>query len=106
MTAPLAPIPVPDVSPNVRAWLYFIAWILNSVGQLVTIVWVALAAALPEVPMPIWLVIASPALAFVTAQLHALAGGNLPSAEDVIEGDAPPPVEYDASRLRMRRRRR
>lgn len=77
MTAPQTPIPVPDVSAAARAWLYFTAWLLGSFGQLGSIIWLSIAAASPDVSMPLWLVIGSPALAFVTAQLHALARGNV-----------------------------
>lgn len=79
MTTTTPSIPVPAVPVRARAWLYFGAWLLNTFGQLGAVIWVAIAAASPDVSMPLWLAIGSPALAFITGQLHALAGGNLPS---------------------------
>lgn len=89
---PVPPIPVPDLSPKARGWAYLAAWLSGTLGQGVALVWGIVAAASDEVSMPLWLAIAAPVLGFVSAQLFALAGRNIPSVQDVVDGDAPPPV--------------
>lgn len=84
--------PLQSVPPKVRATLYWIGYVLGVVGQGVTIVWGAVAAASPDVTMPLWLVITSAVLGLLQTQLNLLAGSNLPSYVDVVEGEATPPV--------------
>lgn len=85
MTAPAAvpTNPLQRVPEKVRAIAYWSGWILGNVSHITTIIWVSIAAALPEVSQPVWLIIATAVLGFVQTQLHALAAGNLPAYHDV-----------------------
>lgn len=84
--------PLQSIPPKVRATLYWAGYVLGVLGQGLTIVWGSVAAASPDVAMPQWLVIASAVLALLQTQLNLLAGSNLPSYVDVVEGDAEPPA--------------
>lgn len=85
--------PLQSIPPRIRATLYWVGYVLGVLGQGLTIVWGSIAAASPDVAMPLWLVIASAVLGLAQTQLNLLAGSNLPSYTDVVEGEAvPPPV--------------
>lgn len=84
--------PLQSIPPKVRAALYWVGYVLGVVSQGLTIVWAAIAAASPDVDMPLALVITSAVLALLQTQLNLLAGSNLPSYVDVVEGDAAPPA--------------
>ncbi len=87
--------PLQSIPPKVRATLYWAGYVLGVISQGITIVWAAVAAASPDVEMPLALVIASAVLALLQTQLNLLAGSNLPSYVDVIEGEVAPPVVPD-----------
>jgi hypothetical protein len=78
---------MPDFDPGTRKVLYLLAWIVGSISGTLTAVWGAVAAASPDVSMPLWLVITSAALTFVAAQLNLVARANVPSLQDVVDGD-------------------
>lgn len=73
---PLASIPA-----RVRTALYWIGYVVGVLGQGLTIVWGAVAAASPDVSMPLGLVITSAVLGLAQTQLNLLAGANI-SAPD------------------------
>lgn len=66
-----------NIPAHVRTGLYWTGYVVGLVGQLLTLVWASVAAASPDVSMPLWLVIASAVLAFLTTQLNLLAGSNV-----------------------------
>lgn len=80
--------PLHQIPPQVRAILYWSGYVLGVLGQGITVVWAAVAAASPDVEMPLTLVIASAVIGLLTTQLNLLAGSNLPSYQDVVEGEA------------------
>jgi hypothetical protein len=59
---------MPDFDPGTRKVLYLLAWIVGSISGTLTAVWGAVAAASPDVSMPLWLVITSAALTSVAAR--------------------------------------
>jgi hypothetical protein len=83
MLSPLQKIPA-----AVRTQLYWVGYCLGIVGQGVTIIWGAIAAASPDVSMPLGIVIASAVLGFVQTQLNLLAGSNVS-----LESNTPGTVE-------------
>lgn len=83
--------PLQSIPPKVRATLYWAGYVLGVLGQGLTIIWGAIAAASPEISMPLGLVIASAVIGLLQTQLNLLAGSNLPSYVDVVEGEADPP---------------
>lgn len=80
--------PLTSIPPKIRAILYWVGYALGVVSQGTTIVWGSVAAASPDVEMPMTLLIVSAVVAFLQTQLNLLAGSNLPSLEDAIEGNA------------------
>jgi hypothetical protein len=86
-----------DIPPNVRLAAYLTAWLTGTLSQGTAVVWAAVAAASPDVSMPMWLVITAAALGFITSQLNLLARANVPSYEDVVDGEAAPPDERGAA---------
>lgn len=66
-----------SIPAHVRTTLYWIGYVLGVVGQGITIVWGAVAAASPDVSMPLWLVIASAVIGLAQTQLNLLAGSNV-----------------------------
>ena len=79
--------PLHQIPPQVRMALYWTGYVLGVLGQGITVVWAAVAAASPQVEMPLELVITSAVIGLLTTQLNLLAGSNLPSFNDVVEGD-------------------
>ena len=85
--------PLTHIPPTLRIALYWIGYVVGVLTQGTTVVWASIAAASPDVAMPLWLVITSAVLAFLQTQLNLLAGSNVPSYADVVEGEVePPPV--------------
>lgn len=82
--------PLTQIPPEVRAVLYWAGYLIGILGQGLTIVWGSIAAASPDVTMPLWLVVASAVLGLLQTQLNLLAGSNLPSYSDVVEDEAGP----------------
>lgn len=75
--------PLQNIPAHVRTVLYWIGYVLGMVAQVLTIVWASVAAASPDVEMPLWLLITSAVLAFLTTQLNALAGSNVTDARTI-----------------------
>lgn len=71
----------------VRRTMYWTAYVLGNVSSVLAIFWGAVAAASPGVEMPVWLTITGGVVTLMTTQLHGLAIGNMPSVEDVVDGD-------------------
>lgn len=69
--------PLQNIPANVRTTLYWIGYVLGVLSQATTIVWGAIAAASPDVSMPLWLIVASAVVAFAQTQLNLLAGSNV-----------------------------
>jgi hypothetical protein len=69
--------PLQSIPANVRTTLYWVGYVLGVLGQGITIVWGAIAAASPDVSMPTWLVIASAVIGLAQTQLNLLAGSNV-----------------------------
>jgi hypothetical protein len=88
MLSPLQKIPA-----AVRTQLYWVGYCLGIVGQGVTIIWGAIAAASPDVSMPLGIVIASAVLGFVQTQLNLLAGSNVSLESNTIALSTPGTVE-------------
>lgn len=86
--------PLTNIPPKIRLILYWCGYMVGVVGQGTTIVWGAIAAASPAVTMPLGLVIASAVLGLLQTQLNLLSGSNVPSYQDVVDGDVPPPDEH------------
>lgn len=72
--------PLQSIPPSVRVTLYWLGYLLGVLGQGVAVVWGAIAAASPDVTMPLWLVIASASLGLLQTQLNLLAGSNVSAA--------------------------
>lgn len=86
-----------NIPPGVRTALYLIGWFAGTTAAGITVVWAAIAAASPDVSMPLWLVIVSASAGFIGSQFNLLASANTPSYADVVEGEAaPPPRERGA----------
>lgn len=66
-----------SIPANVRTTLYWIGYVLGVLGQGLTVTWASIAAASPDVSMPLWLVIASGLLGLAQTQLNLLAGSNV-----------------------------
>lgn len=77
--------PLEKIPPQVRIAAYWIGYAFGVVAQGITIIWATIAAASPDVTMPLWLIIASAAIGFAQTQLNLLAGTNVPSYRDVVE---------------------
>jgi hypothetical protein len=77
--------PLTQIRPEVRAVLYWAGYLVGILGQGLTIVWGSIAAASPDIEMPLWLVVASAVLGLLQTQLNLLAGSNLPSRDDADE---------------------
>jgi membrane protein insertase Oxa1/YidC/SpoIIIJ len=75
--------PLNQIPSNVRTALYWVGYVLGVLSQATTIVWGAIAAASPDVAMPLWLVIVSAVVAFAQTQLNLLAGSNVTDARTV-----------------------
>lgn len=69
--------PLQSIPANVRTTLYWIGYVAGVLGQGITLVWGAVAAASPDVTMPLGLVIASSVLGLLQTQLNLLAGSNV-----------------------------
>lgn len=69
------------IPPGVRVALYWLGYLVGMIGQLTTIVWATIAAASPDISMPLWLVITSAVLGFLQTQLNLLAGSNVDPPE-------------------------
>ncbi len=69
--------PLQSIPANVRNTLYWLGYVLGVLSQATTIVWGAVAAASPDVSMPLWLVIVSAVVSFAQTQLNLLAGANV-----------------------------
>lgn len=69
--------PLQQIPAHVRTALYWTGYVVGCITQLTTLVWVTIAAARPDVDQPLWLIIASVVLAFITNQLNLLAGVNV-----------------------------
>ncbi len=72
--------PLQSVPAHVRTALYWAGYVLGVLSQATTIIWGAVAAASPDVSMPLWLVIVSAVVAFAQTQLNLLAGSNVTDA--------------------------
>lgn len=70
------------IPPQVRAALYWCGYVIGVLGQGLTIVWGAIAAASPDISMPTWLVIASAVLGLLQTQLNLVAGSNVSASDD------------------------
>lgn len=79
--------PLTTIPPGVRVALYWAGYVLGLLSQGTAIVWGAVATATPDVSMPLWLVLAAAVVGFLQTQLNLLAGSNVPSLQDAIEGD-------------------
>jgi hypothetical protein len=75
--------PLQSIPANVRTTLYWIGYVAGVLGQGITLVWGAIAAASPDVTMPLGLVIASAVLGLLQTQLNLLAGSNVTDARTV-----------------------
>lgn len=84
--------PLTSIPPKVRTALYWVGYVVGVVGQGIAVVWAAIAAAQPDVTMPLGLVITSGVIGLLQTQLNLLAGSNVPSYQDVVDGEAPPPA--------------
>lgn len=82
--------PLTTIPPNIRTALYWVGYVVGVIGQGITIVWAAIAASSPDVAMPLGLMIASAVIGLLQTQLNLLAGSNVPSYYDVVEGQAAP----------------
>lgn len=71
--------PLTTIPPAVRTALYWIGYVIGVLGQGLTIVWGSIAAASPDVSMPLWLTVASAVLGLLQTQLNLLAGSNVPA---------------------------
>lgn len=80
--------PLQSIPANVRTTLYWIGYVAGVLGQGITLVWGAIAAASPDVTMPLGLVIASAVLGLLQTQLNLLAGSNV-SDPNVVTTQAP-----------------
>lgn len=78
--------PLQNIDPKVRTALYWAGYVLGVVSSAITTVWGAVAAATPSVEMPLGLVITQAVVTLLTTQLNLLAGSNVPSYKDVVEG--------------------
>lgn len=79
--------PLQQIPAKVRIALYWVGYVLGMVTQITTGVWVAIAAASPDVTQPLWLIITSVVIGILQTQLNLLAGSNVPSLQDAIDGD-------------------
>jgi hypothetical protein len=79
--------PLHQIPPKIRLALYWSGYILGVVSSGITVVWGSIAAASPDVTMPLGLVVTQGVVTMLTTQLNLLAGSNLPSAQDVIDGE-------------------
>lgn len=100
-----------SIPAHIRTVLYWIGYVAGVLGQGITLVWGAVAAASPEVQMPLALVIASAVLGLLQTQLNLLAGSNVtdpntvttqaPAASTVtteveLGQERPAPIDYAA----------
>lgn len=107
--------PLQSIPAHVRTILYWIGYVVGVLGQLLTIVWGAIAAASPDVTMPLGLVIASAVLGLLQTQLNLLAGSNVVDTRTVavtaptgapttitadVQLDGEPPA-YDGEHVRV-----
>jgi hypothetical protein len=81
--------PLQSIPANVRTTLYWVGYVAGVLGQGITLVWGAVAAASPDVAMPLALVIASAVLGLLQTQLNLLAGSNV-SDPNTVTTQAPP----------------
>lgn len=69
--------PLQAIPAHVRTTLYWVGYVLGIVAQGITIVWGAIAAASPDVSMPLWLVVTSALVGLAQTQLNLIAGANV-----------------------------
>jgi hypothetical protein len=81
--------PLQSIPARTRTLLYWIGYVLGVISQATTIVWGAVAAASPDVSMPLWLVIVSAVVGFAQTQLNLLAGSNV-TDPNTVTTQAPP----------------
>jgi len=67
----------PSLPPRVRVALYWSGYALGSLAALLTLVSGSIAAASPDVTLPVWVPIAAAAVGLVAAQLNGLAAQNV-----------------------------
>lgn len=79
--------PLQSIPPKARLWLYWVGYIVGMIGQGMTLIWGTVAAARPDVEMPLWLLATSVTIGFLQTQLNLLAGSNVPSLNDFVEGE-------------------
>lgn len=77
--------PLANIPPKVRAYLYLASFL---VGIALSATQVGYQAA--EAGFPVWLKVTLSVYAFIAGALGLTAAANMPSYEDVAEGDAPP----------------
>ncbi len=75
--------PLQTIPAHVRVIFYWVGYVLGVLGQGTTIVWGAIAAASPDVSMPLGLVIFSAILGLLQTQLNLLAGSNVAPEDEV-----------------------
>lgn len=85
--------PLQDIPPGVRTALYWAGWLIGTIASGISAVWAAVAAASPDVKMPLWLIIVGSSATFISSQFHVMASQNVPSYVDVATGEADPPVD-------------
>lgn len=73
--------PLTTIPPAVRTRLYWAGYLLGVLSLGMTTVWGAIAAASPDIEMPLWLVVASAVIGLAQTQLNLLAGANVPAVE-------------------------
>lgn len=78
--------PLQSIPPKVRLGLYWTGYVTGVISSGITTVWGVVAAASPDVSMPLALVITQSVITLATTQLNLLAGSNLPSLHDAVEG--------------------
>lgn len=79
--------PLAQIPPQTRLALYWAGYVLGVVSSGITAVWGSVAAASPDVTMPLWLVITQAVVTLLMTQLNLLAGSNMPSLQDAIGGE-------------------
>lgn len=86
-----------DQYPQIRSALYTVQWVVNGVLTVAGVVFVANGTNLDALPQ--WYVLALAVAPVLWTYLGLTAQQNTPSYRDVVEGDAPPPVERGESNL-------
>lgn len=78
-----------SIPAHIRTILYWVGYVAGVLGQGITLVWGAVAAASPDVKMPLGLVIVSAVLGLLQTQLNLLAGSNV-TDPNTVTTQAPP----------------